>query len=352
MPLLGLPAVAQTTGESQPAGQSPQQMRERGLELVYASNVMTPEAQQGLGLLEAAAAAGDVQAEIAIGKLYLYGTVLPKNWDKARAHFERAVEQGDASGLAEYGMMLMWSERDWRGAQQILERAAGLGVTSAWVTLAEGAMYGYLGGGSASRARFEGYAEKARAAGQQQITLLEADRMMWGISMPASGPKALAHLQAAADAGNGAAARRLVALLRQGNKLNIRKDSAAARAALAKYAPLFTETDLWRMETGIQAAERRTQAALAQLRDTVDSRPELMTKDFAADLVEANQNAAIYLLQARLNAAGYGSGKLDGLAGPVTLRAMTAACRKILPPARCEDSMLQKDIIAGLIAAL
>ena len=359
-PLIVAPVMAQT--DSQPvtgqptveptAEQTADQLRQDALAMVYSSNVVTPAAEEGLRRLEAAAEAGDVKADIEVGKLFLYGTMFPEDWARARRHFDRAAEKGDHAGLADYGMMMMWREKGWKEAQTLLEQAAQNGVPSAWVTLAEGAMYGYLGGGEHSRAKFEGYAEKARAAGQDRIAVLEADRMLWGISVPASGKAALQHLTAAADAGNAEAARRLIALMRRGNDWNVPNDNAGARAALEKYAPLFAEEDQWRIATAIQAAAQRTPEALAQLRQTVDARPELVNRGFAADLVDANRNAAISLLQARLNAAGHEAGPTDGLAGPATLRAMNAACVKLLQPARCADSVLRNDVIADLIAAL
>ena len=44
--------------------------------------------------------------------------------------------------------------------------------------------------------------------------------------------------------------------------------------------------------------------------------------------------------------------KTTRAAGPATLRAMNAACVKLLQPARCTDSVLRNDVIADLIAAL
>ncbi|MBP9181810.1 MAG: sel1 repeat family protein [Fuscovulum sp.] len=320
----------------------------QGVQLVYATNVVTEDTLRGVGLLERSADLGNVQAMLQLGSLSLYGQLFQRDWDKARSWFDKAAEAGDWSGLAQYGGMLMWSERNWREGQDLLEQAAERGITSAWVTLAEGATYGYLGGGRVSRAKYAGYAEKARAAGEPRIAVLEASRYQWGISVDASGAKAVEILREAADAGNAEAALALVNLLRDGNGQNVRRNPAAASAAMQDYAQLFSETEKWQLERALQAARARGAEEYAALAREILARGNLVTKDFGPMLMKANLNAAIYVLQAKLSAAGADLGAPDGLAGSRTLAAMYTACMKAAPPSACKDSVMRKDVIAAL----
>ncbi|WP_161594558.1 tetratricopeptide repeat protein [Marimonas lutisalis] len=117
---------------------------------------------RGQSLLAQAIAQGDAAAHVALGKLLMYGTGLDMDKAQALAHFEAAAEGGNGHGLAVYGEDLMWKFTAPEDAEAMLVRAGEMGASEAWVALAHGAMYGYLGGGSVSRAKFAGYAAKAR----------------------------------------------------------------------------------------------------------------------------------------------------------------------------------------------
>lgn len=313
--------------------------------------ILPRDVAAGKALLEAGVTAGDARAQTALSGLYLYGIGLPKDAAKARDLAEAAAAQGKPKALRQVGEMLMWSQRDAAGAEALLRRAGEMGDGEAWAVLAEGAMYGYLGGGSASRAKFAGFAERARAAGNERIEVLDATRQMWGISMIASGPKTIERLQTAADAGNGTAARFLVGLLRDGNRMNVHRHLDNADAALAKYGATIGPDDSWRLGETIAAARARAPAAWAKLATQVASRPELATKDFGRDLYKANPNATIYLLQKKLAGEGLYRGALDGIAGRQTLKALYRACSRLPDDPPCNDSVMRPDVLGAVFAA-
>lgn len=346
-------ALAQTetqpSAASQTAAVDTEALRSNGQALIYAANPAERDVDGGIAMLVRAAEAGDINAKLSLGGVYLYGLVVPANLPLALDYFEQVASEGDGSGLAQYGMMMMWSEQDWASAEKTLVRAGEMGEGSAWATLAEGAMYGYLGGGSFSRAKFDAYAEKARAAGNARIEVLDATRQMWGISMPADGPATLAKLRAAADNGNADAARSLISLLRDGNGMNLRRDREAATKALNQYAPLLTEVEIWTYGTSIQAAKARDTAGYAEVAAEVMAHPERHTKLLGVELRNANLRAAIYVLQTRLAEKGLYTGPLDGLAGTGTLRAMYLHCQGMLNQSGCEDNVMRPDVVAALI---
>ena len=308
------------------------------------------EVERGLAMLEQVIEGGDDKAQIALGKLLLHGTGLSTDTDRAKALFEAAAEAGNGHGLAEYGEYLMWQFTSPAAAEVMLERAAELGATEAWVTLAHGAMYGYLGGGAVSRAKFEGYAEKARAAGEEDIAVLEATRNMWGINMRADGPETLGRLRDAANSGNAAAARFLIELLRDGNGLNVRRDLSAAAAALGSYGALLGDTAKAQYELTLEAAKARTPSAYGPVAQAYSARPDLKSVWFGQEIVKANPNVAFYILQQRFQEDGSYSGPLDGYATRSTLRAVYKACRGLDRPERCADSAMRPDILGALLA--
>ncbi|SHI70018.1 TPR repeat [Shimia gijangensis] len=326
-----------------------QAMRVLGEQLVLGT-VYAQELKTGLTLLKQSAELGDIRAEIVLGDLYLKGKGVPRDLSKALGFFESAATKGDGSGLASYGETLMWGEIDAKTTEQMLNRAAALGETSAYVTLAEGAMYGYLGGGAVSRAKYEGYAELAREAEEPRIEVLEANRSMWGIGKRASGPETIGLLTAHADAGNKAAAEFLIKLLRDGNGLNVRRDLAAADQALKTYAELLTARDVAKFELTLKAASARTSDVFARVATEIEAQPDLMSFGFGKDLYKANPNIAFFILQTRLKDQGDYGGSLNGFATRSTLRAVYKACQRLPDNTLCDDSVMRSDVIAMLLA--
>ena len=303
---------------------------------------------KGLGMLEQAVADGDTEAKIALGSFLLYGNRLETDLPRALALFEEAADEGDGRGLERYGTVLMWSERDAAASETYLRRAGEMGVGAAWSSLAEGAIWGYLGRNS--RQKFQEFAEKALEAGETKIAVLEAHRRMWGISMRASGPHTLEGLEQAADEGNAEAAKFLIALVRNGNQLNIRKEPDRARGYLDRYSELLTPTEIAQYAFTIDAAEVRNVPAYVELAQEYESRPELKSVWFGQELYAANPNFAIYLMQIDLQRRGIYAGSLNGLATRSTIRAISHECYTLEDTWQCTDTVLHPDVIGPLLA--
>jgi len=323
-------------------------MRTLGEELIL-GGTLPRDTVRGRALLEQTIAAGDIQADVVLGKLLLYGLGLEQDREKALELFEEAAEAGNGHGLAAYGDELMWRFNNPVRAEEILNRAGELGASEAWVSLANGAMYGYLGGGKVSRAKFAGYAEKARDAGEEEIAVLEAERNMWGINMRASGPETLDRLRSDAEAGNAAAAGLLIELLRDGNKLNIRKRPEEARTVLAEFGDLLSEKMQAQYDLTIDAVQARTPQAYAPVAAAFNAQPDLMSNWFGQQIVKANPNVAIYILQQKFSSGGTYAGQLDGLATRATLRAVYKACLTLDKPERCDDTVMRPDVLGALL---
>jgi len=310
--------------------------------------VMQRDVPAGLPLLQAAVAAGDAEAKVVLGSFYLYGTGLDRDSARALDLFEDAARAGNGLGLQRYGEALMWSRDDPAVAEDYLRRSGEMGVGSAWTTLAEGAMYNYLGKGS--RAKFDGYAERGLTAGENRIVVLEAQRRMWGISMRASGPEAVALLEQAADAGNTEAVRFLIRLVRDGNKYNVRRQPARALGYFETYAGLLSAADRARYSIAFDAAAARSPTAYAEVAEAFERRGDLKSAAFGKDLFAANPNLAIYILQVDMKRRGVYGGPLDGMAAKSTLSALLGECPTLDDPTQCNDTVMHPDVIGALLA--
>lgn len=310
--------------------------------------VLDRDVDRGLPLLEEAAASGDAKAQITLGKFLFYPSPLPQDKSRALELFEAAAKLGDGSGLRHYGSDLMWREAGASVAEEYLTRSGELGVGAAWSTLAEGAMYGYLGLGQ--RARFAGFAAKAVALGETRIAVLEAERQLYGINMRASGPKAIAGLEQAAAGGNVDAIRYLIALVRNGNRLNVRKSPDRAAAYLVQFSDFLNENEEAQLALTIDAARVRRAEKYGDIADKFYSQPELKSVAFGKEIFAANPNFAIFLLQTSMQRAGNFTGIIDGFAGKRTLRAIYRACQRLDDKGQCRHTPLHPNVIGQLLA--
>ena len=310
--------------------------------------VFDQDVASGLPMLENAVAEGDAKAKVVLGSFLLHGTRLKRDRTRAMTLFEEAAQSGNGEALELLGTMLMWSERNPTLAESYLRRAGELGRGSAWTTLAEGAMYGYLSG--KSRAKYKGFAEKARDAGEARIEVLEAHRRMWGINMRASGPQVIEGLEQAAEAGNKEALKFLISLVRNGNNLNIRKNPEQARAYLDRFSGLLTPTEVAQFSMTIDAAKVKIIPEYKKLAAQFFGHPELKSFRFGKDLYAANPNFAMYLLQADMKRKGIYAGRLNGLATHRTVRALLRECRTLRDTRGCEDTVFRPDVIGALLA--
>lgn len=322
-------------------------LRVLGAELIKGSK-FEKDRDLGLTMLQQAVAAEDTSAKVTLGSFYLNGHFLPEDRARAVTLFEEAAAVGNGEGLERLGAKMMWSQENIGKAEAYLNRAAELGQNTAWSTLASGAMWGYLG--ERSRGKFDAYARRARASGQSNVAVLEAKRRLWGISMRASGPEAIEILEIAAETGNREALKYLVALTRNGNGLNVRKDPERARAYLERFSSVLSPQQVDQLSLSIDASKVATVPQFRVLKARYDSRPDLKSFNFGKELFAANPNFAVYLLQAEMKAAGRYGGALNGLATPRTLSAIQAECQRLPDTSFCGDTVLDPNRVASLLA--
>ncbi|MEX5598470.1 tetratricopeptide repeat protein [Pseudophaeobacter sp. C1-32P7] len=326
---------------------SPDAMRTLGEQLI-SGRIMEQDLATGVQLLERAVDIGDAEAKVALGTLLFFGGDLPKDRPRATALFKDAAMAGNGEGLLHLGADMMWRQKDRKTAKALLIQSGELGTGAAWATLAEGAMFGYLG--KDRRGQFETFAEKARAAGEPRIAKLEALRQLYGINMRASGPDAIDMLEQASEDGNPEAAKFLIQLVRDGNRLNVRKSPKQATKYLERYSHLLDEADRERLEFTLKLAGTRRSDRYDEFLAEFKSRPDLKSTDFGMDIFASNPNFAIFVLQSRFKQQGKAVGPLDGYAGPRTLKALWNACRTLPDTEPCQDTVMLPRVIGALLA--
>lgn len=162
----------------------------------------------------------------------------------------------------------------------------------------------------------------------------------------------MATLRSASDKGNVDAAKFLISLLRDGNGMNVSRDTSAATEAVKRYAGILSEAEIWQYGVSITASQARDVSGYAALGSEITTHPEWINTALGTELQKTNPRAALYVLQQRLKAKGLYRGPLDGLAGHGTLRAMYAACDRLWDRSGCDDNLLQPSVVASLISAV
>lgn len=152
--LVATPSHSQTNNESSPApvlGQSltadvVSDPRRYGEALITGQGVPKDPAQ-GVSLLEAAIAAGDVRAKANLGKFYVDGYYLPRDAKKGIALLEGAAAAGNADALATLGLAYLWGSgvpADPSKALDFLRRGSAAGSADARRTLGEQLITGWV----------------------------------------------------------------------------------------------------------------------------------------------------------------------------------------------------------------
>ena len=120
-----------------------------GVLLVSGPQGVDKDIEAGKRLIEAAAAKGDAMAQRAAGIGYLDGEFGVLNPGRAAGYFKSAVAAGDLPAMMHYAHMLFTgagAEKDEAAAEDLVERAAGAGLTVAQETLGNWILERYKAG--------------------------------------------------------------------------------------------------------------------------------------------------------------------------------------------------------------
>ncbi len=324
--------------------------RRLGEALITGSGVVR-KPLEGRKLLEAAGKNGDAKSLVTLGRLLMEGQYLKTDLPRAQSLFEKAAQLGDVEGIELLGRKLMWSQRsktDANLAEKYLTMAGKAGRGPAWTTLAQGAIYGKLGKGSA--AKYPVFLKNARRLGETKIEIVEAERWTWGLAgAKANASKTISTLETAAAAGNQDAIKYLISLLRDGNGWNIKRNIKKAQAYLDKYGSKLAQADQHQQAILLKVARTNSLSAFAQLSEKIDANPDFVSAEFHKQLFRTNQNFSVYLLQAELKERKIYTGSLNGKATARTISAIRSACDALQGKAKCKGKILSEGVIVQVI---
>lgn len=349
------PAAASGTADSRNKGslltkqKELDAQRERGERLIDGWNT-TPDKTEGLKLLESAIEQGDRKSLIVLGRLYMDGRFLKRDRRRALQLFERAAKMGDYEGIEAFGEDRMWNAKttdDKREAERLLSMAGTSGRGSAWATLGYGAIYRRLT--PAANARFETYLRNARALGNNQIEIVEAERLLYRTGKRGNPAAAIRSLEAAADEGNPDAIKYLIRLVRNGNDYTVKPSLSRARAYLNKYGPKLPPKAQEQQALLLRAATARRATEFATLSHTVRARDDFKSADFQRQIYQANSNFSIYLAQLTLKEKNLYRGPLNGRATSRTMASLRGVCKTLVWKSNCDKKILSDRAMAAII---
>lgn len=245
--------------------------------------------------LEAAAAAGRPEALLRLGEIYRDGLVVPADGALAATYLEEAAAAGQDFARYLLGRALTEGRINRPDGQALglamLEEALADGLGEAAIGLANAHLYGY---------------------GRQQD--------------PVAG---LALLEAEADAGNLAAARRLLTLFRDGSRDGdtplVAPDPERAEAYLAVLAHTLGRSDLL-VETLLLEAASVRDGNYQFIADRIGELPPDDQASLLRNLVGVAPNGFVYLVQGQLQGLGLYTGPRHGQLTQPTISAMLRFC--------------------------
>lgn len=324
--------------------------RQQGENLITGWGGVKQNKAEGLKLLEDAIAKGDPKSSVTLGKLLMDGQFLKQDRNKALVLVQNAARTGNFEGVEAVGETLMWTGRtadDRREAERLLNMAGTSGRGSAWTTLAYGAIYGRLG--KVESAKYATYVEKARALGNTQIEVVEAERLLYGLGVRKNAARVVANLEAAAANGNPDAIKFLIKLFRDGSRPDVKKNLTKAQAYFATYGQKLPAAAQQQQTLLLQIAAAKKASEFAALSRVVRARPDFPSVDFQKQINSANWFFSVYLAQQSLKRRKQYSGPVDGRVTKKSFLSIQRACRGLPWKADCSDKKVLSDKTLALI---
>lgn len=264
-------------------------------ELLLSGDVGAPDSAGAIAALEQAAETGRPEALLRLGEIYGDGIAVPPNSARAYDYLAEAVAMGH--GFARYLLARGLTEGRFNrpGAQ-----AEGLAML-----------------------------EEALAAGTEEAVIGIANAHLYGYGLQQDPDAAIALLESEAAAGNLAAARRLLALFRDGSRdgdvVLVAPDAGRAQIYLAMITPRLGRGDML-VETLLMEAATVRDGNFAALTGRIGELSPDDQESLLRNLVGVAPNAFVYLVQGQLRSIGLYDGPQHGLLDQPTISAMLRYC--------------------------
>jgi TPR repeat protein len=319
------------TAYEKAAGAGSTSARLRLAEMLARGHGVAANAEKGLQIVRDEAETGNGTALLLLAELLLSGDVGPPDGDGAIAALEQAAEAGRPEALLRLGEIYrdgIGVPADSARAYGYFQQAAATGHDFARYLLGRGLTEGRF---NRPGAQADGLAmlEAALAAGTEEAAIGIANAHLYGYGLPQDPDAAITLLENEADAGNLAAAARLLALFRDGsrdgNVVLVAPDAAQAQTYLAMIAPTLGRGDML-VETLLMQAANMRDGDYAALAERIGELSPDDQGSLLRNLVGVSPNAYVYLLQGQLRLIGLYAGPQHGLLDQPTISAMLRYC--------------------------
>lgn len=311
------------------------------------------DAVNGLAVLEALAAKGNGNAMLAAGDAFARGAGGAAARQKALAYYEQAAAAGRSLAFVRLGEIY----RDGRGvdrdpvkALDYFNKAVAAGRDGALVMIAKGIAEGKLGKGVPRRNGFA-MLEEAKRKSNPDAAVALAECYLNGLGVGRNAEAALSLLRQAAEDGNSTAARKLVALYRDGHKSGVRRNLTKAWAELAAVASKLDHGTLRSEEILLEAAAAEGTASYRQIEAKVRAAGPLETPKLVRKLKSVNKHAYVFMVQGQLQALGYHHYSATGTLSRVTVRSMYGYCIEWEPKPLCRQGPMTNRMTDVMVTA-
>jgi TPR repeat protein len=307
-----------------------------------------------MAAVQTLAEAGSASAWFDLGEFHASGEAGAIDGAAAIAAYEKAAEAGSVAALVKLGIIYRdgtLAEADPARSLATLQKAAEAGSASARFTIAKGYVLGQFGDAGTID---QGIAmlQELKQSGVGDAALVLSDSYFSGRGVARDPERALAVLDEAADDGSVMAARRLIALYRDGRGKAVKRDVARAREYFSSVSDQLDEHTRGIEAMLIGAASANTVPAYDTVRTSLytiegDERPALVGK-----IRNTNVNVYVYLVQARLAELGTYDGKPNGRLDRDTIRAIRAWCADNDMASACAPGPLSQSAVQAMLPML
>lgn len=301
----------------------------------------------GIDALRRLVELGEAGAHVALGDVLARGLAGIVDAAEAIGHYESAADSGSVSAmmrLAELHRYGLLDRADPRRAFAYLEDAAAEGLDYALYLMGSGLTEGEFDSVRTSRKGLEALREAARRGVDEAVVGIALSHID-GASAPRNPRAGLAALSKAANAGNIAAASRLVEIYRDGREVGgraiIRRDLTRARRAFQAISSRLPAGDRARHDFLLDVAAAR-RGAYDDLYDRIAEFAPVNRAGLVQAALRVDPNAFVFFAQRRLADLGHFRGRADGLMTAGSVRAVQSFCASLGAANLCRQGPLAR----------
>ncbi len=305
------------------------------------------DADGGRAMARALADTGEPSAVYALGDMYSQGDAGPIDGPAAIAAYREAADKGSVKALVGLGAIYRDGalvSKDRALALDYFVKAADAGSKAARFAIAKGNALGQFGDAS-SPADGIRTLQELNEFGNKDAALVLSDSYFAGTGVRRDPKAAISVLDDAMERGNVAAARRLIAIYRDGRWPIVLRDLTRAHSYLAKVRGQLDQKTLAVEQLLLGAAAATSAGGYESVRAELAEVDTRSRPDVVRKLRGTNAHVYVYLVQSHLKQLGAYTGAANGRLNNGTIRAINKYCATVRTRAACIRGPLSKEVV-------